>query len=1018
MAPNLVTSLALIGIGLSGVAALGLLIFRNHRNRAKSIERGLKMVPIHIQLPPASDDTEGGSRDEREVMREKIAQAESLYTLLSGTAKSGLKNGFYGQRHLALEIIASNGLIHFYAAVPISLVSVAKQAIIAAYPGARLEEVEDHNLFNPQGKLETTVGAEVHLKKDAAYPIAVYQKQVKDPLGAMLNILSSLQPGEGAGLQMVIRPASSGWTKKSKKIAKNLRSKHPELMPLDILTAPVKPPEISQEAKQLSALEQETIDAVEEKTKQPGFETMIRLIVSAGENERAKVILRDMTSALALFEAPGLNGLKATSSKTTSTKFVADFILRVFPIGGNTDILSTSELATIFHLPEAQFTSTNKAERQMTKQVDGPPTIPQEGLLLGFNDFRGSRKEIRLSPDDRRRHVYIIGQTGTGKSTLLEHLAVQDIAEGRGLAFVDPHGDVAEMLLGYIPKERMQDVIYFNPGDTDRPVGLNIFEFNSPDQKDFLIQESIEMLYKIYDPNKTGIIGPRFEQWYRNAALTLMSDPAGATFIEIPKLFSDDEFLKKKIQYVTDPTVMDFWTKEMAQTSDYHKSEMLGYFVSKFGAFLQNDIMRSIMGQVKSSFNFRDVMDNRKILIVNLSKGRLGDTNANLLGMIMVIKFQAAAMSRANIPEAERADFSLFVDEFQNFSTDSFSSILSEARKYHLNLLVANQYISQLKESIRDAVFGNVGTTISLRCSLDDAEYLQKQFSPTFVASDLVGLSNGTAVLRLMIKGQPSLPFSLSIPAPLKPADQELVQTIKDFSAANHGKNKAEVDAEIYRRIGLTIEASPAGTNTTQPAPTPVFEPAPKVEAPLPARPASPSVMLTKPADPILNYAANPTPHVPTPLTPAALPNTQAPVAAVAAAPAQSNTVDSLKGSLNTAISLKPLPTPLPPVGQLSPKEAGQSAQSNTMLEDAQIPAPLQSTQPTIATQEPSSHLEIKPRIRSHETPAEPEKTEEDLSTPKPVEEVKDVASQENPIDRLKPGEVYVDAVTGRVFQG
>src|SRR5262249_41195830 len=364
-------------------------------------------------------------------------------------------------------------------------------------------------------------------------------------------------------------------------------------------------------------------------------------------------------------------------------------------------------------------------------------------LMLGYNIFRGAKKPIRLTDNDRRRHLYTVGQTGTGKSTFLENLALQDMLAGKGFAFVDPHGDTAEKILSMVPRERTEDVIYFSPADMDYPLGLNMFEWTTPDQKDFLIQETINMLYKLYDPGHTGIIGPRYEHLFRNAALAVMADPAGGSFVDIPKLFRDPQFVEQKLKYVTDQNVLEFWTKEMPafqRSSEF--GDVVSWFVSKFGAFLSNEMMRNIIGQTKSSFNLRDIMDEGKILLVNLSRGRTGDLNSKLLGMIFVMKFQAAAMSRSDMPEEYRKDFCLYVDEFQNFSTDSFADILSEARKYHLNLIVANQFTTQLSDEIRDAVFGNVGTVVSFRVGTADAEFLEKQFRPIFDIDDLQFLPN------------------------------------------------------------------------------------------------------------------------------------------------------------------------------------------------------------------------------------------------------------------------------------
>ncbi len=363
--------------------------------------------------------------------------------------------------------------------------------------------------------------------------------------------------------------------------------------------------------------------------------------------------------------------------------------------------------------------------------MDGPRNMPPEGLLLGYNVFRDAKKPIRLSLGDRQRHVYAVGQTGTGKSTFLENLALQDMLNGDGFAFVDPHGDTAEKLLSMVPKERTEDVIYFCPSEMDYPMGLNLFEFDSPDQKDFIVQEVLNMLYKLYDPEHSGIMGPRYEDMFRNAALLVMADPNGSTFVDIPKLFRDPAFLREKLKYVKDQTVLDYWQKQFpASQRSNEAGDITAWFLSKFGAFLSNEMMRNIVGQTKSAFNLREIMDQKKILLVNLSKGRTGDLNSKLLGMVFVMKFQAAAMSRSDIPENQRVDFSLYVDEFQNFSTDSFATIMSEARKYHLNLIVANQFTTQLTQEIRDAVFGNMGTIVAFRVGQNDVESLSQYFRP------------------------------------------------------------------------------------------------------------------------------------------------------------------------------------------------------------------------------------------------------------------------------------------------
>ncbi len=801
--------LIVIFVLLSLIVVVGVVIYLHSRRllrEQKNYERGLKMVPLLIHLPPPSEDTETAGRDVRDLIDENISKAQVLYNIIASTFQKGFKSHFYGQRHFAFEIVGSRGFVHFYAAVPIALVDVVKQAVVSAYPAARLEEVAEHNIFSPVGKISGTIGGELTLKEDYAYPIATFQDLKRDAMQSLLNAMSTLDKEDGAGIQILMRPADSGWRKKASAVASKKRKgkdkKGGMALVRQFFGAITKPPEDKGDSDKpnLSSSEQQILDAIDDKTRHPGYEVLIRVVASSNIAQRAQAILKNVVASFALFDAPGKNGFKYSPSKDIES-FVTAYILRFFPPENNQSILNSVELATMFHFPDYRSIPTSQLERQASKQVDGPRNIPDEGQLLGYNIFRGVKKPIRLSENDRRRHVYAVGQTGTGKSTFLENMALQDMLAGNGFAFIDPHGDAAERLLSMVPKERTEDVIYFSPADMDYPLGLNLFEFQTSDQRDFLIQEAISMLYKLYDPQHQGIIGPRYEHWFRNAALTVMSNPEGGTFIDIPKVFTDKQYERKLRSYVTDPPVLDFWNKEMAQTSDYHKSEVLGWFVSKFGAFLNNEMMRNIIGQTKSAFNLREVMDSGKILLVNLSKGRTGELNSKLLGMIFVMKFQAAAMSRASLSQEERPDFSLYVDEFQNFSTESFADILSEARKYGLNLIVANQFTTQLSDEIRDAVFGNVGSILSFRVGTNDAEFLAKQFAPVFDMDDLQRLPNYNTVVRMLIGGVPAQPFSMAIIPPLGTPNKQLGQALKQLSAAKFGRPKAIVEKEIFGRM-------------------------------------------------------------------------------------------------------------------------------------------------------------------------------------------------------------------------
>lgn len=804
--------------GLLVVGAIGGSIayfyYRKILREAKNYERGLKMVPLLIHLPPLSDDIEVGGRDARDVTEETISKAQVLYNIIASTAlPKGFKSKFYGQRHIAFEIIANRGVINYYAAVPVSLVPVVEQAVTSAYPSARLEEVEEHNLFNEAGRISGTIGGELGLKKGYANPIATFQETKRDSMQSILNSLATLTKEDGAGIQILIRPAHPGWVSYAKKVTVKFRKdryKHGlgGHYWKGLGNALWKPPEvdIKQEEKQLSSQEQAELDAIEEKTRHPGYEVLIRVIASSNTSARSQAILSNIVASFSLFDSQGRNGFKFVPAKVMEN-FVTAFIFRFFPPEINQNILNSVELATIFHFPDQKNTPTSQLQRQASKQVDGPNNIPERGLLLGYNVFRGTQKEIRLSDKDRARHMYIIGQTGTGKSVLLENLALQDMLDGKGFAFIDPHGDTAETLLSMVPKERTEDVIYFAPGEMDFPLGLNLFEFQYREQRDFLIQEAINMLYKLYDPQRQGIIGPRYEHLFRNAALTVMAGPDGGTFVDIPKLFNDKQYVNQKLKYVTDQTVLDFWLKEMPGSERSNEfGEVKSWFVSKFGAFLSNEMMRNIIGQTKSAFDLRQVMDEGKILLVNLSKGKTGELNAKLLGMIFVMKFYAAAMGRANVPESERRDFSLYVDEFQNFSTETFSDILSEARKYHLSLIVANQFVGQLTDEIRDAVFGNVGTVVSSRTGANDADFLVKYFTPVFDTEDMTKMPNYSWAAQMLVNGVPAQPFSMNSLPPLGNPNKELGDALKRLSAAKYGRPKAIVEKEIFDRL-KTIEA-------------------------------------------------------------------------------------------------------------------------------------------------------------------------------------------------------------------
>lgn len=809
----------------------------NQKRKAKEYERSLKLIPLLIHLPPSTDDIQGGGRDERDVNDEAISQATIMYTIIASTLKkSGMKTHIYGQKYFSFEIVAVDGLVKYYAVVPAVLTETVKQAILTSYPTARLEESEVEDIFsgskdNSEGMpgVETDVeklvsGGELIMKKDVVYPILTFQEMKWDAQLALLNAFSKVRKGEGMGLQIMFRPLDSGWVKIAEQKVKDIKSGKKtggSNMPgrilnliLDLVKAPFEVPGEHKKDKEpsndLSQAKQEEIQSIENKSRFPVFECLIRVVAYSSLKPRSDSLVGGVVAAFSQFDSPNSNGFKYDMNKKID-QLITDYIFRFFPVTNKKIVLNTQELASIFHLPSQASIPSSGVERQMTKQVDGPATLVPDGVLIGVNEYRGAKKEIHLSVNDRRRHMYVIGASGMGKSVFLKNIAYQDMLEGKGFCFIDPHGDVTEELLSMVPEDRIDDVIYFDPSDMEFPIGMNMLEAKTPEEKDFIVQEGINMLYSLYDPGHTGIFGPRGEQMFRNAALLLMSDPKGATFLDIPTPFINKDLVIDKLKYVTDRDLYDYWTKEFpASQKSNDAGEVVTWFASKWSPFKQNTMMKRVLGQIHSGFNIREIMDQQKILLVNLSKGKLGELNSKLLGMIFVMKFQTAAMSRVDTPEKERKDFCLFVDEFQNFSTDSFESILSEARKFRLNLIVANQFITQLTDKIREGVLGNVGTIVAGRVGVTDAEMLEKVFTPVFKAEDLHKQPNYHAITTVLMNGMPSAPFTMNLPPPMGKEDRQVFESLREYSAKKYGRPGAEVDKEIDDRLNVSNEEEAA----------------------------------------------------------------------------------------------------------------------------------------------------------------------------------------------------------------
>ena len=761
----LFTVLLVVILGVLFLVGFLIVLWIRWKDREK---KSLEMVNLLLAMPE-------GNEVKIDAMEQIVASFSNMYK----NKKAKFLQFLVAQPNVTFEIIGSKEDIRFYVCVPKDYKQMTEKQIYSVYPGVQIEEVDDINIYGTtEGKVEyALMGA----KKEPFYPIKTYKEIPVDPLASITGAMAKLSNNEAMAVQIVMSPTDGAWAKKGKSFISDTKKSE------------------SNPEKASYKVDARQLEAIETKCNKPGFETVIRLVSVAPDKASAKSNLSNIKGALAEFNSPW-NSLGSRKIRFKSM-FMTDFIYK-YPIiywTKNRSILSTDEIASMFHLPNVSIDTPNVYWLK-AKMGPAPINSPIEGMYIGDNVYRGETREFHIKDTDRQRHFYIVGQTGVGKSWLLADMALQDIKAGKGVCFIDPH-DTFESILERIPPERVEDVIYFDPANTERPMGFNVMEVQTEEQKDFVTSSIINLMYKLYDPYKTGIVGPRFEHAIRNIMLTVMTEP-GATFVEVVRCLTDPSYVQSLLPKVTDPMVKRYWTDQIAQTNEFHKSEVLDYIVSKFGRFITNKMMRNIIGQSQSSFDFRKAMDEGKILIVNLAKGTIGEENSAFLGLVLIPKILIAAMSRQDTPEELRRDFYLYVDEFQNFATQDFAIIMSEARKYHLNLTVANQFISQMDEDVKNAVFGNVGSIAGFRVGISDANFLVRQFEPQFSERDLLNLPMANIYIKTMIDGTPQKPFSLSVSAAerKKPGDKKLAEMIKKLSSLKYGRPRTIVEADIAKR--------------------------------------------------------------------------------------------------------------------------------------------------------------------------------------------------------------------------
>lgn len=805
-------------------ACLALLRSWLHEKKRKAYDHDVLLITI----PKFSIST--NTKQQEVNVKERLAQIENLFSALSSLhADRGIRAFLYGRNdHFSLEMTAQHGIISFYAAIPRGITDFFIQQVQTVYPHVQFQRVSDYNIFQPRAAI---LGGYLIFRKSFIFPIKTYRNFDGDPLESLATALSKIPSASGAAIQYIVRSSTPSWHKAGLKVVGEaykagslkvgLKSEYGRgsgaghiVMAIvkafsSVLgasfSAPKKiEPPSNQQQHILSAKDQEALKGIEEKNSKGGFDVNIRIIVSAPNQQQAEQLLRNLMNSFGPYNVYEFGNAFKPLFLHNHNKIIQDFIYRYFePRAGL--LLNAEEMVSLYHLPE-QLQAPNV--RWLKARSAAPPTeLPTEGIILGRSTYRDQTVEVRIKDADRRRHVYIIGQTGTGKSVLMENMAIQDIERGSGICVIDPHGDLVEKMLSHVPTERSDDVILFDPADVERPLALNMLEFTTPEQKTFVVNEMINIFDKLYDLRTTG--GPMFEQYMRNTMLLMMEDPdSGSTLLEVSRVLADEKFRKYKLSKTRNPVVRDFWEKEAQKAGgDAALANMVPYITSKLNQFVANDIMRPIISQQTSSFNFRTVMDEKKILLINLSKGKIGDMNSTLLGMVCVGKLLMAALSRVDTDESERTDFYLYIDEFQNYVSESISIILSEARKYKLNLTMAHQYINQLTKnnntSVRDAVFGNVGTMVAFRVGVEDAELITQQFAPVVDQYDVMNIEKYHAYIRLLIDNQNPPAFSLAPTSP-QATNPARVKTLKELSRLKYGRPREIVEKGIFERTRIT----------------------------------------------------------------------------------------------------------------------------------------------------------------------------------------------------------------------
>lgn len=788
------------------------------------LEQANKIRFLQVQIPKnaVARSSDIDAKDHIQSMKQNIELMNQVYKNFYAIFDEGWKNKEFGNNAISMEILVEKEVIKFILWVPNDHLMTVEKMIASFYTGAIVENIRQPKILEA-GKY--FAGGEFTLTKDSVHPLKTYESFEADPMDSILSAFSNISRDEKVWIQILVEPLHENWLKKMRKTADDIKEGKKKLWFWWIIqklrdSGKKETSEKEQKEKKHSFSQQQLSD-FDKKMDDELFRVKIRTIATSPDKQRPRKIIDDISRLFNQYNYIGLNTLKFNKAQDLQT-FARHYSLRILYPDTSlltnilkfnpSTVLNIKELSSIIHFPHGRFNQNPRIARQKFKVIPAPDDLPSEGIVVGYNNYWGVKREIRITDKDRFRHIYILGQTGTGKSTIMLTQAIDDMDNGRGFTFIDPHGEAVEFLLRHFPKERIDDLIYFDLWNTAYPIGLNPLEVSpdDSDEKDVVTNDLVEMFIQMYGHE---IFGPRIQDYFRNACLLLMDQPEGGTIVDIMRLFTDEAFAEAKIRNLKDPVVAAWWNKTYKKMGDREKAEIIPFIQAKFWPFTTGVYVRNIIGQSKSAFKMYDAMQQKKIILMNLAKGISGEETSKLIGKIIAMQVKLSALKRAKIEEKDRVPHYLYVDEFQNYVSQSFESIMSEARKYRLGLVVAHQYTDQLKQGglwgeldLSKTIFGNIGNMFVYKVGAPDAEFLAKEFEPEFSQTDLTSTEAFMGACKISINNQQTRPFSFKakIPYVLEAKNPpEKVQIIKQISSLKRGTKRELVDKEIYFRIGV-----------------------------------------------------------------------------------------------------------------------------------------------------------------------------------------------------------------------